>query len=238
MAIELFPDQQEALDKVLTAIDKQPVGGKALVVAPTAWGSVFTPKEASTLLHIHDATVVRMIKRGDLEGFEVCINNQTRYRVKVESVMRYIKAHPPKQKEKLPPNQKRCNTCEEIRAIKFFLEGRNKCNECRKKEYREKYAINPQYGKALSRKLKYGISQEEYDQMFTAQSGLCASCGQPETTMRRSGTLDTLSVDHCHTTGAVRGLLCANCNRALGLLHENPEKIKALLRYVEERVLY
>src|SRR5437879_6504440 len=81
---------------------------------------------------------------------------------------------------------------------------------------------------------KYGLTPRDYDALSQAQGGVCASCGNGERSHFR-GETRKLAIDHCHQSGKVRGLLCGNCNRALGLLHEDPEKIKALLRYVEER---
>lgn len=65
----------------------------------------------------------------------------------------------------------------------------------------------------------YGITEAEYEAMWLWQGGVCAICLQPEKARdHRSGKLRELSVDHDHETGVVRGLLCHNCNKALGLL--------------------
>lgn len=61
----------------------------------------------------------------------------------------------------------------------------------------------------------YGITVEEYDALFEQQGGLCARCKQePQAALR-------LAVDHCHSTGRVRGLLCGPCNTYLGRLEAN-----------------
>ena len=80
-------------------------------------------------------------------------------------------------------------------------------------------------------RLKYGITIAQYDELLRLQDGVCASCHKPETSLSRIGTLRRLSVDHDHVTGLVRGLLCCNCNRALGWLDDSPDKIQALLIY-------
>jgi hypothetical protein len=64
------------------------------------------------------------------------------------------------------------------------------------------------------RQLNYGITPEYYRALLLAQNGVCALCGEPETQTLK-GTLISLSVDHDHKTGKVRGLLCIRCNRGL-----------------------
>lgn len=80
------------------------------------------------------------------------------------------------------------------------------------------------------------LTPEEYNALWEAQGGVCASCGHPERAMLKKRARE-LAVDHCHTTGRIRGLLCGNCNRALGLLYEDPQRIQALLEYTEKRCL-
>lgn len=78
----------------------------------------------------------------------------------------------------------------------------------------------------------YGISLKTYRSMLEAQNGCCAICGQPGFKMREHHR-KTLVVDHCHATGAVRQLLCHNCNRAIGLLQDSPETLRAAATYLE-----
>jgi hypothetical protein len=80
----------------------------------------------------------------------------------------------------------------------------------------------------------YGITDEHYQTMFLAQDGTCAVCKQPETAIdTRTQRIANLHVDHDHKTGKVRALLCRGCNTAYGLLGEDPERIRLLLRYAE-----
>lgn len=76
----------------------------------------------------------------------------------------------------------------------------------------------------------YGVSRDEYRAAYFRQGGLCAICKQPERTERNQ----LLPVDHDHLTGRFRGLLCSHCNRAIGLLGDDPEIIEAAARYVRE----
>lgn len=67
----------------------------------------------------------------------------------------------------------------------------------------------------------------EYDQMLVAQDYKCAICGIDETKMRKG-----LGVDHNHDTGQIRGLLCTNCNTALGLLQDSSTIVEDALKYL------
>jgi hypothetical protein len=83
-------------------------------------------------------------------------------------------------------------------------------------------------------KRDYGISSEDYSNMLTAQYGKCAICGTNESAIRKtSGRVHDLCVDHCHTTGKVRGLLCVNCNVAIGKLKDNPLLMLKAAEYVQ-----
>lgn len=78
-------------------------------------------------------------------------------------------------------------------------------------------------------KRTYGITLEEYNNMLIAQNNSCSICliSIEDTKEKRN-----LAVDHCHTTGKIRGLLCMNCNKSLGLLKDNPLIVKNMLEYL------
>ena len=77
---------------------------------------------------------------------------------------------------------------------------------------RARYAKNPEKEHARNLKRKFGLSVEAYQQKLQQQSHVCAICKKQD--KRR------LSVDHCHQTGSVRGLLCKKCNQFLWALEE------------------
>ena len=85
---------------------------------------------------------------------------------------------------------------------------------------------NPERYKA-SRLKRYGLDPATYDQMLADQGGRCAACFRPF----KSGK-DT-HVDHCHTTGTVRELLCWRCNKTLGNVGDDPSLLKSLAAYLE-----
>lgn len=73
---------------------------------------------------------------------------------------------------------------------------------------------------------EYGMDRFCYDLMFAAQKGLCKICQKPETFRKN------LSVDHCHATRKIRGLLCVKCNAALGAFGDDIELLEAAIAYL------
>jgi hypothetical protein len=67
--------------------------------------------------------------------------------------------------------------------------------------------------------------------MLAAQNYCCAICNSDKAVARRSHY--SWRVDHCHTTGKVRALLCHNCNIALGLLKESVPTLEAMVKYLK-----
>lgn len=77
----------------------------------------------------------------------------------------------------------------------------------------------------------HGISSADYRALLRAQKGVCALCGK-----KRFGWLKgkrELAIDHDHETGKVRGLLCGDCNTALGRFGEDPARLRAAADYLE-----
>jgi hypothetical protein len=97
----------------------------------------------------------------------------------------------------------------------------------------EDYRKNPEKYRT-KRKLatlgKYGLTQVCYDTLLKFQGGGCAICGAKKADKARR-----LAVDHCHETGAVRGLLCACCNTAIGKLRDDPDLMIKAAEYVRAR---
>ena len=90
-----------------------------------------------------------------------------------------------------------------------------------KKDYYARHKIE---GKAYFLKHKYGLTLEALDKLFFDQKGLCAICKKSN---------KRLTVDHCHTTGKVRGLLCDSCNGALGRLGDDIEGLERAIQYLK-----
>lgn len=82
-------------------------------------------------------------------------------------------------------------------------------------------------------KKTYGLTYQQYMEMVGVQGGLCAICGQGEKAKTKGGEARQLAVDHCHSTGAIRGLLCGSCNRGLGYFSDDIKRLRSAIAYLE-----
>lgn len=111
-------------------------------------------------------------------------------------------------------------------------------------EYRERARLyasawrdaNPDRRKGLDLR-RHGLSLGQYRAMDDAQDGVCAICARPESRRHQSGRIVQLSVDHDHATGRVRGLLCRECNIALGWFGDDPFRVLAAFDYLKRSLL-
>ena len=97
---------------------------------------------------------------------------------------------------------------------------RSQCKECTATKARACYRANKERALTNTRRrnldVGFVITPERYDEMLAAQSGVCATCGRPETAIGRGGVPMRLAVDHCHATGTLCGAGC-NSDRRLDL---------------------
>ncbi|GHF61187.1 hypothetical protein GCM10010218_48410 [Streptomyces mashuensis] len=115
---------------------------------------------------------------------------------------------------------RRCSRCERNRAERFFTPRGRICGTCKKT------ARSTASHEARVRST-YGLGPGEYDTLFRLQGGCCAICGG---TRRQR-----LSVDHCHKTQLVRGLLCRMCNgRLLTAARDRPTVLRAAAQYLDD----
>lgn len=143
-----------------------------------------------------------------------------------------------------------CNGCFNVKIHEDF--GRNlekssglrdKCKPCRnaqrvanRKANRQKflaYEHTERYKKQqfiYTLKRNYGITLDDFNLMLTTQNNKCRICNQEE----RHKNKKILSVDHCHESGKVRGLLCHRCNVILGLIKENTNVLENAISYLKE----
>ena len=141
--------------------------------------------------------------------------------------------------------EKECCVCNTRKPFTDFFNYKNKndgksyrckpCDDAARKKWSTK---NPERAHLSQRqrnlKCKFGVDLEWYEKQFKKQNYSCAICKSK--TNKTSGNREfwNFSVDHCHDSGKVRGILCNNCNRALGLFQDNPELLEKAAEYIKD----
>ena len=127
---------------------------------------------------------------------------------------------------------KRCPDCGESKPLDEFPRNKNckdgrhpyckPCHNARGKESKQRLYGGSRHYHLMRR---YGIGADEFDELVRLQGGVCAICGResPE------------HVDHDHETGAVRGILCFNCNGGLGQFRDSIDALDAAAAYLDVR---
>jgi hypothetical protein len=146
-------------------------------------------------------------------------------------------------------DSKRCNHCQKVLATDCFNKNRARpdglqdyCRDCHKahnavtyKKHRLKWKETRgearrvsarKYWRKHNLRRKYGVTEQQADKATEAIGGLCEICGQHCLTRKR------LSVDHCHDTGIVRGLLCMKCNIGIGKFNDSVELLLSAIKYL------
>lgn len=100
--------------------------------------------------------------------------------------------------------------------------SREKNREKHSKDQRRRYSAFKSFVRSL--RYKYNLTIEQWDEMMLNQGGMCAICDQDT----------TLVIDHDHTTGKVRQLLCNGCNIALGSLKDSPDLATKAAEYLKK----
>ena len=139
---------------------------------------------------------------------------------------------------------KKCTNCGEEKSLEHFHknasspDGHQKwCKSCRsgynhknthyQREYQRKYrGDNIAELRDQRRQTKYGVEAGFFSRLLVIQDHKCAICSEPVN--------ESSALDHCHTTGKVRGILCTLCNTALGKFRDNPDNLMSAIRYLEK----
>ena len=138
-----------------------------------------------------------------------------------------------------------CKSCKRVMGMTYMRKKRLdpefvKKEIVRSREYRKteryrnspkEWKIDPIKRKASSLKRHYGINLDDYNKMLCEQDGVCAICNKVE----RSGVKKYLSVDHNHSSGKIRGLLCSLCNALLGLCGDSIDTLEKASNYLREK---
>lgn len=128
---------------------------------------------------------------------------------------------------------KRCTKCANNQEDSCFYTHKNAkdglrdiCKTCSSDQSKLYQTFNKERIRIRIARKKYGITTEWYYKTLSSQNNSCAGCNKV--------FVDVPHVDHDHSTGKVRGLLCGNCNRALGLLHEDTDTMIRLVGYLNQ----
>jgi hypothetical protein len=134
-------------------------------------------------------------------------------------------------------NMNQCYKCKELKdSIEFFKNKRKSnglhsyCKACNKEATKiasKKYRQDPAKEKNSKLKNRYGITLLGRDQMIADQSGCCAICNIELSTAK------VVHLDHCHTSGDVRGVLCQPCNIGLGGFKDSIETLENAIEYLK-----
>jgi hypothetical protein len=151
-------------------------------------------------------------------------------------------------------NKKRCCSCNQDKELSEFNKNRSRsdglqpqCKTCARETNKKSYAKNTEAHRERNRnyhsnnreklnkkkrkyvvKYKYGLTPEQELEILKLQENKCAN---PRCRKELTNTKHT-HIDHCHSTGKVRGILCRECNLALGFVFDNPELLQGLIEYL------
>jgi len=119
---------------------------------------------------------------------------------------------------------KKCPGCDRALPLTEFGKDSTRCGKPR----RWCKACESEHTRNRLLLKRYGISLVEYQILYAKQNGACGVCGNKY----ESSGIGGLVVDHDHNSGAVRGLLCQNCNKFLGLAFDSPELLQKGIEYI------
>ena len=142
------------------------------------------------------------------------------------------------------PTMRMCILCKTVKPFEDFYDGykakkqryatnkkylHSRCKECDHARVRLYHKNNrdkvTKQQLIAHRRRQYGLTEEEYKTMILSQNNLCAICSNPS-------KHKALNIDHNHKTGKVRGLLCHNCNLAIGLFKEDIDYLTNAIKYL------
>ena len=141
-----------------------------------------------------------------------------------------------------PESTKICTGCDTPKSLDLFYPKHKSCKECykgRQKIWRQanKHKIK-RYESSAERKStqswrhifrKYGLTKEQWNELLLAQNSCCKICKE-----HYSKLSSILCVDHCHTTGKIRGLLCRECNKGLGNFKDSEQFLLNAIEYLKK----
>jgi len=158
---------------------------------------------------------------GYINTCKICRSEMSRngYLRNREKVIRTTRAYSAANKDKISERKKAYHIANREELQKYWREYYSKNKDRMNESSRLYHSLNKEKAQNYSLTKLYGITLVERDLMLKGQGGCCTICSIPEQEASRG----RLHVDHNHTTGLVRGLLCHACNTAIGLLRDSPD---------------
>lgn len=146
---------------------------------------------------------------------------------------------------RVTPDEKPCARCKTVKLKDQF--GSNPknvsglmswCRDCNKSHVKSYYERHPEkktgpngIGRRHALKRKYGLTIEQWEELFDSQDRKCAICFSGENNFSAAN----FHVDHNHETGAIRGILCGSCNVSLGHFKDDVKILRSAIDYLERR---
>ena len=121
-------------------------------------------------------------------------------------------------------DERLCRSCNEIKPLDRFRKNKY-CSDCVNHQCKDCHYISQRNGEL---KRNFGISYAEYLIMLDAQQNQCAICSVDASEFDKA-----FAVDHCHSTGKVRGLLCWHCNTSIGKFKDDVELLQRAIKYLQ-----
>ena len=133
---------------------------------------------------------------------------------------------------------RRCETHEGVETRREAL-PKYRCTKCDIEKVQDEFYLKDRNGRRdttckacriiAKRERTLGVTQEQYLEMFAKQRGRCGICEKRLYSKRYKA----FAVDHCHTTGRIRGLLCTQCNTGLGLFKDDPIALQRAIEWTK-----
>ncbi len=122
--------------------------------------------------------------------------------------------------------QRYCRGCHKAHNAATYQKNKVRWAPANKERCKQWHFKN---GRGRGLRLKYGVTEQQFDQASAAVGGVCEICGKPCSVHKN------LSVDHDHDTGFVRGLLCMKCNAGIGKFGDSIELLRAAVDYMARK---
>ena len=135
-------------------------------------------------------------------------------------------------------NLRRCTKCGIEKPLSEFYKDKQKkdglrpdCKVCNTTQCVNRAKANRESRNWNSLKHKTGLTKASYKNILDKQKGKCAICGK---TISENGR--NLSVDHCHNTNIIRGLLCTKCNFGIGYFDDRKDLLEKAIHYLDNNL--